>query len=394
MAPHELIDHAPGAEGTTYAVIFDTGGRHEEFGWNPPLAFPGIRLPQLAAALRATDPERLGDSSHLLILRALVAEDEDTLSPALHRCFRWPGFYRDHCDTIDELSTDHPTAHQLALRTIAASQPGPADGLVTVEDHLAYVCLPFGHEPEHRQWFFFDDIWAGSHPDLAASMVHAAFHWDPRCDRPHGAWLQCGNRHQLEIQVSLPIPEPTFDSDELDAAWEVAEDIPSEHPQSWSYEQWVNLLGTGEGYGPVIVRDYEPGDESDLDSLLSACDAAPSEPTWDRRLLILKKTEVIGVVEAGFPPEAPERCDLERFLIHPGRHRRGVATAVARRLCGELQVLGVRYVTMTLDLSRPSANLLRAIRKHRGIPADMITSYEEERVPVELWLGRVDTVID
>ena len=31
----------------------------------------------------------------------------------------------------------------------------------------------------YQQWFLFDDVWAASHPELAASLLRYAIDWDP-----------------------------------------------------------------------------------------------------------------------------------------------------------------------------------------------------------------------
>ncbi|GAA1023032.1 hypothetical protein Aple_096220 [Acrocarpospora pleiomorpha] len=65
-----------------------------------------------------------------------------------------------------------------------------------------------------RQWFFFDDVWAAAHPDLATSLMHYGVHWDPRCLRGHG--ILKGN-FSTEVTGDNPRVVETGSGDERDA---------------------------------------------------------------------------------------------------------------------------------------------------------------------------------
>jgi hypothetical protein len=48
-----------------------------------------------------------------------------------------------------------------------------------VDEHIAQLALHHDDYFGYHQWFLFDDVWAASHPELAASLLRYATHWDP-----------------------------------------------------------------------------------------------------------------------------------------------------------------------------------------------------------------------
>lgn len=179
----------PSGEGevSTYAV-FSTFYDGESLACSRPLVFPGVDLRALARHLRTAATPRGEDwPPELLVLRALVAPDEDTLGPALDRGNRWPGFNLN-ADPWPDLPDDHAAAHRRAVELVEAGQHTdgrrPEASLLRVSDHLVQLALhcsgPFGYQ----QWYLFDTAWAATHPDLARSLLRYADHWDPLDDRP------------------------------------------------------------------------------------------------------------------------------------------------------------------------------------------------------------------
>lgn len=186
-----LISTPQGGEGVTYAVVLTFYASIDSIGYCPPKSFPGVRLPQLAEALRATDV-RLGEwPRELLHLRALVAPDESEIRPALERCNRWPSFEEE----IPETYGAHPQAHETALRLLEGFEPSsgrdPDRTLIRQGEHMAQMSIHMDDVFGYRQWFFFDDVWAAAHPDLTTSLMHYGVHWDPRCPRSHGDAEDC-----------------------------------------------------------------------------------------------------------------------------------------------------------------------------------------------------------
>ena len=70
--PVDVVSPAPpGGEGVTYAVLITFHATCNSVGSSRPDAFPGVRLPGLAGALRAADPDLL--SGELRALRGRMA---------------------------------------------------------------------------------------------------------------------------------------------------------------------------------------------------------------------------------------------------------------------------------------------------------------------------------
>jgi hypothetical protein len=107
--------------------------------------FPGVRLPGLPARLRAAGPDT-GWPPELEVLRAQVSDD--SVEAALARVNR-------------ELSKN------------------PDRSLITVDEHIGQLAVHHDDYFGYHQWFLFDDNWAASHPELAASLLRYATHWDP-----------------------------------------------------------------------------------------------------------------------------------------------------------------------------------------------------------------------
>ncbi|GIH25794.1 hypothetical protein Aph01nite_41040 [Acrocarpospora phusangensis] len=184
--PAALTSAPPGGEGVTYAVVLTFYASGDSIGWCPPYSFPGVRLPRLAAALRASGDSLSEWPGELLVLRALVAPGEGELRPALERCNRWPIFGEEASETFGA----HAQAHETALRRVEAFEPAhgrdPERTLIRQGEHVAQMSIHIDSFFGYQQWFFFDDVWASAHPDLATSLLHYGAHWDPRCSRGHG----------------------------------------------------------------------------------------------------------------------------------------------------------------------------------------------------------------
>jgi hypothetical protein len=185
-----LTSAPPGGEGVTYAVVITFQATCNSVGGSWPGAFPGVRLPGLAAALRAADPGAL--SYELCALRALIASGDEEIGPALERCNRWGPLE----EWVPEISAPHSLAHEHALRLLEDRVPvdgrDPGRTLIRCDRHLARMAIHMDEYFGHRQWFLFDDVWAAAHPDLAASLMRFGAHWDPRCRRKHARLTHCG----------------------------------------------------------------------------------------------------------------------------------------------------------------------------------------------------------
>ncbi|MGM1060081.1 hypothetical protein [Saccharothrix sp. Mg75] len=174
----------PGGGGATTYAVFLTFYDGESMARSRPPAFPGVALPELARHLRAADVAGAPWPPELMVLRALIAPDEDTLGPALDRCNRWPGF-----NSVAEpepwpgLPDEHPAAHLIAVELVEAAEyvrgRRPQDSLLRVGDHLVQLAVHCDEAFGYQQWYLFDTAWAAAHPDLARSLLRYAEHWDP-----------------------------------------------------------------------------------------------------------------------------------------------------------------------------------------------------------------------
>jgi hypothetical protein len=158
-------------EGTTYACLLTFADSESLPG--SAHAFPGVRLPELAAHLRASTPNDW--PFELRLLRASL--DGDDLAAALKKCAAYPLL-----DVLNAESTSEAvTAADMA--SLAKGRKADAKKLVMHASPHAilfspYVSKAFGHQ----QWIFFDDAWASANADLASSLLRYASGWDPFTD--------------------------------------------------------------------------------------------------------------------------------------------------------------------------------------------------------------------
>ncbi|MFC4013390.1 hypothetical protein ACFOY2_39615 [Nonomuraea purpurea] len=289
----DLTDHPPSGEGTVYAVLLTCKAKHDSIGWNPTHALPGVRLPQFGVALRDLDTSTDEWPLELEVLRALVAPDEDGIAAALERCNRWPEYRwlsgeqphppRSHIEALRLLDTIPPERERHRERTV-----------IQVGEHVAQMFIHDGYD-DFEQWFLFDDRWTGTHPDLAASLIWFAYHWDPLCSRRHMYLTPCSDNRIRYVAV-------------------VGED------------------------GQVQVREAEFQDEPRV---------------WDLRRWSYEKRpsggvtagEVLGTVEIQFQQPSLDLCKFTDFRITRTRHGQAVAAMLARRIRHDLQDAGITRAT-------------------------------------------------
>ena len=185
--PVEVAAYTPAGsgEGATYACLLTYHDRESLPGQAG--VFPGVRLPGLAAHLRAVVPDSKGDEHHntwpveLRLLRGMLDDGDTTLGPALGRVAAYP---------LSAIASGDRA--RLGAGAFAAARPellAAAEGLALSGDpskskvqESAHAVLLTAHVSEklgYQQWIFFDDRWAAAHRDLAASILHYASHWDP-----------------------------------------------------------------------------------------------------------------------------------------------------------------------------------------------------------------------
>jgi hypothetical protein len=189
----------PGA-GTTWLVVLDTD--MGEFGETPPVAFVGVRLPELPELLRTvvpahTEPQRRFRNRRScwpwepLALRALVAPRDRGIGAALRRYNRlaWqPNGYESVTTLRRSAEEPHATARARLARVLDELPPerpserhwrDPALSRIQATRHLVQAAIHVDQRFSYERWYLFDDVWAAAHPDLAASLLRCAAGWDP-----------------------------------------------------------------------------------------------------------------------------------------------------------------------------------------------------------------------
>lgn len=192
--PTELIRLEPSGagEGRTFAMFLPAG--HEYWLSDIPeqsvtRVIEGVRLPALADWLRSVVPQSSDSEGNRhrwpltwLVLRGALRPADD-IGAALRRLARFPGDLHAanplHGPTPDggPWTADHTTARTVFEAEMRRVRPRPEAEVADVDigAHHAAVFLGGDCGPI----VLFDDVWAASHPDMAASMLRFSLHWDP-----------------------------------------------------------------------------------------------------------------------------------------------------------------------------------------------------------------------
>jgi hypothetical protein len=153
--------------------------------------FEGVRLPELAAHLRSVVPHsEVATWSkdfmetwplEMRLLRAMVGGGDDDVVAGLTKCATYP--------TLGVGATNHSHlgvgAHaKAAAEFAAAAKAHKFDGTAkkTVLHASPHAVLFSPHQTKafgHQQWILFDDVWASSNANLAASILRYAAQRDP-----------------------------------------------------------------------------------------------------------------------------------------------------------------------------------------------------------------------
>jgi hypothetical protein len=191
--PVPAIGPAGVGEGTTYACLLTFHNRHSIPG--RVVAIPGVRMPDLAAHLRAVTPttdEAEGWPVELRLLRAMIDAGDTTIAPALRSAAAYPlGAVmqgRDHT----QLGVGAPEAARLEFAAAAEGMaPGGEPAAVSTGARAALLAVQTPRPLGYQQWILFDDRWGAANLDLATSLIHYTDHADPftplRVTRPVSA---------------------------------------------------------------------------------------------------------------------------------------------------------------------------------------------------------------
>ena len=179
---------SPGeGEGATWACLNTFYDRHALHG--RAMMFPGVRLPALAARLRAVTPDLDSNADgpdrfpiELRLLRAMLDDGDEKLAPALARVAAYPlGSVvkkGDHA-ALGGGAIDAARASFEAAAAGVKHAGDPTKSIVSEGEHAALLAAHTDDKLGYQQWILFDDRWAAANPDLATSMLHYAEHADP-----------------------------------------------------------------------------------------------------------------------------------------------------------------------------------------------------------------------
>lgn len=118
----------------------------------------------------------------------------------------------------------------------------------------------------------------------------------------------------------------------------------------------------------ALVREFEPGDEPEVQALFTACDewfvAATGQPSMPgdvqsmyyslpmgaelstkRLLVVVRDGQVVGVVDAVLHHPADAACSVGQFLLHPDHRRQRLGAALAGVLLDRLRTHGITEVS-------------------------------------------------
>jgi uncharacterized protein (TIGR02996 family) len=192
-------------KGTTYLVFndfWDSGNLDDiEGGYR----IEGIRLPELVQFLARHETPDVGCCFHydMNALRSqLFPEGKKAKAPEDPLIFAIRAEPKDDApwmifdDWLKDRGEERSAGACLlerALRGVARQpletypnwKPDRKKTLIHVEDHMAQMCRHvdrwgWGRKKSdmYHQWYFFDDLWASAHPDLANALLRYARRWD------------------------------------------------------------------------------------------------------------------------------------------------------------------------------------------------------------------------
>ncbi|WP_327085439.1 hypothetical protein OIE66_24150 [Nonomuraea sp. NBC_01738] len=364
--PPHLADLGETAhDGATYVIVHEIEDTDRSAGSLRPTVFPGVRLPHLASALRASDADAEHWPGQILALRALSAPGEQDITPALERRNRWPRLdhpLEEQRGLFAKLARPHPEAHATAMGLADAFTPeygsDPELTLIDGGRHLAQMRMHTTGYFGYSQWFLFDDVWATAHPDLAASLLHYIGHWDPRCARRHPRYAPCADDAYLEIQLDDgSVVRDSEPCDEPELLRLIAElDDAGEHAEAGTLRD----ARTAEGVRVLVITDEHVGRD--------------------------RLRPVLGAIAVEL--HSSGACHVRAFTIRPGKRRRGLGKSAALRLWHELRAAGIGTVTFERPRSRTGRTMARRLTQGRHLDGRVDVSLDRLRRSTNRWWMR------
>jgi hypothetical protein len=220
LPPEDVMDFAPAGrlteiappgqgEGGLYLCFIGRGLPKRE----GPFHIKGIRLPDFNGYLRTASGNDLLAKwpRDLRYIRAFTGEMDENPREALRLCgssFKEFYYPAEGIGTIGEARAEIEREVAISRTEDRTRYSSNADDpFVAGTEHFVQLCasegasgnpaairmilsrseetglkgrLPdFIQADQYKQWFIFDDLWAGKHPRLAASILRFCSHWDP-----------------------------------------------------------------------------------------------------------------------------------------------------------------------------------------------------------------------
>lgn len=185
----KVVDPSGAGPGTTYVAFltFYDSLNLTDLDVEGPWRIDGVRLPGLMDFLREAMP---GEEwpFELKLLRSQLPQDAHAgsgLQTSLEGVVRFPVLRIGGSMLTSKIGLGTVEQATAELERILGDlggqdeRPNPSRALISTGDHIAQLCLPLDSEGgTYHQWFLFDDLWAGEHPDLADGVLRYAKRWD------------------------------------------------------------------------------------------------------------------------------------------------------------------------------------------------------------------------
>jgi hypothetical protein len=182
-----LSRSGPGKTYIAFLAFYDSSNLSDLDVDGPPRRIEGVRVPQLAAYLAESLPDKDWPFELKLLRSQLSAPNSiaDRLKESLERVARLPVLEISNSGSSSRLGmgTVEQARDEIDDVLKAVSQKAvdhdPSQALTSVAEHSAQLCLPVGWESAiYHQWIIFDDLWAGEHRELAEGILRFATRWD------------------------------------------------------------------------------------------------------------------------------------------------------------------------------------------------------------------------
>ncbi len=150
-----------------------------------PFQIDGIRLSGFLDHLKHAYSDDVNDLEcwipELLLMRALADDSEIDLANLFKRTCIW------FTDGVPHAYGSRSEARELVEKSFKKVSPVKFDVAEAIHNEEHFFLFSAQVDYLNFQFFLFDDIWAGTHPDLANSILKYCSTWDPFSDEPENS---------------------------------------------------------------------------------------------------------------------------------------------------------------------------------------------------------------